>query len=42
MVSIEYKIRVKKEYPKATEGQIKAAYNYFLEHIKRGMGLHKN
>ena len=35
----EYKTRVKKEYPKATEGQIKTAYNYFLEQIKIGMGI---
>lgn len=35
----EYKVLVKKEYPKATEGQIKAAYNYFLDQIKRGNGI---
>ena len=35
----EYKARVKKEYPKATEGQIKVAYNYFIEEIKRGKGI---
>jgi len=34
----EYKALVKKEYPKATEGQIKAAYNYFIDQIKIGMG----
>jgi len=34
----EYKARVKKDYPKATEGQIKAAYKYFLKQIKIGMG----
>lgn len=35
----EYKARVKKNYPKATEGQIKAAYHYFLEQIKEGKGI---
>jgi len=34
----EYKALIKKEYPKAKEGQIKAAYNYFLDQIKKGMG----
>jgi len=35
----EFKILTKKEYPKANEGQIKAAYNYFIEQIKRGKGI---
>ncbi len=35
----EYKALVKKEYPKAKEGQIKIAYKYFYEHIKSGMGI---
>jgi len=35
----EYKALVKKKYPKATEGQIKAAYKYFIEQIKRGKGI---
>jgi len=35
----EYKALVKKEYPKATEGQIKIAHNYFIEQIERGKGI---
>jgi len=34
----EYKALIKKEYPKANEGQIKAAYHYFIDQIKKGMG----
>lgn len=34
----EFEAMTLKEYPKAKEGQIRAAYNYFIEQIKIGMG----
>ncbi|WP_457618961.1 hypothetical protein [Lutibacter sp.] len=37
----EYKARVLRDYPDANEGQIKAAYKYFLKQIKIGMGIEK-
>ncbi len=35
----EFKVLTLKEYPKAKEGQIKAAYNFLIEQLKTGMGL---
>lgn len=37
----EFEVLTLKEYPKATKGQIRAAYNYFIEQIKIGMGYNK-
>ncbi len=37
----EFKARTLKEYPKAKEGQIKAAYNFLIEELKRSMGYYK-